>query len=91
MILERLGNAVVQAARESQGKPDHRGWVEITIPVESPERAAADLMTLGAEVEVLAPPELRQQMAATATAILLRHQAAASPKRKSRPAGRRRP
>src|SRR6187401_686576 len=47
--LERLGATVSEAARESAGTPDADGWVRVTIPVESFDQAAIDLLLLGGE------------------------------------------
>jgi predicted DNA-binding transcriptional regulator YafY len=63
--------AIAEAAAETAGTPDARGWVEIVIPIESAEQAAAELMRLGAEAEVLAPPDLRRRIVATAEALSL--------------------
>ncbi|MFD9030944.1 helix-turn-helix transcriptional regulator [Streptomyces sp. NPDC059567] len=41
------------------------GWVEAVIPTESIDHACGELLRLGIDVEVVAPPELRQAMAAT--------------------------
>ncbi|WP_455433189.1 WYL domain-containing protein [Streptomyces roseolilacinus] len=41
------------------------GWVEAVIPVEGTEHACGELLRLGGDVEVMAPAELRQAMAAT--------------------------
>ena len=41
------------------------GWLTATIPIESFEHALGDLLRLGAEAEVVAPPELHSRMAAT--------------------------
>ena len=67
--LARLGSTVTDAARESAQPPDKDGWVEITIPIESIEQAAIDLLHLGTEAEVLKPRELRRRLAATAKAM----------------------
>lgn len=40
-----------------------------TLPVESAEVAAAELLRLGAEAEVLAPPQLRARMAEQAARL----------------------
>jgi predicted DNA-binding transcriptional regulator YafY len=64
--LERLGATVADAARESAQPPDKDGWVQITMPIESIEQAAIDLLHLGTEAEVLKPKELRRRLAATA-------------------------
>jgi predicted DNA-binding transcriptional regulator YafY len=42
------------------------GWVTATIPIESISHACGELLRLGAEVEVLDPPELRDLLAHTA-------------------------
>jgi len=39
------------------------GWVQAEIPIEAPAYAARQLMRLGTEVEVLAPPALRAALA----------------------------
>lgn len=49
------------------GSPD--GWRELTIRTESLEGAHDDLLRLGARVQVLEPPELVAQLAATGRAI----------------------
>ncbi|MFG2089009.1 helix-turn-helix transcriptional regulator [Spirillospora sp. NPDC048824] len=52
-----------QRAAEGAGEPDAQGWVVTALPVESMAVAASELMRLGPEAEVLAPPELRERMA----------------------------
>jgi predicted DNA-binding transcriptional regulator YafY len=54
--------------------------------VESTVVAASELMRLGAEVEVLAPPELRERMAGTAARLAELYLPADRPPR-ARPAG----
>jgi predicted DNA-binding transcriptional regulator YafY len=66
MRLERLGATVMDAARESAEAPDDDGWVRVTIPIESIDQAAIDLLMLGTEAEVLKPRELRRRIAAAA-------------------------
>ncbi|MEW2359401.1 YafY family protein [Spirillospora sp. NPDC029432] len=56
-------------AREEAGEPDADGWVVTRLPVESPEVAEHELMRLGADVEVLEPPELRARMAGNAARL----------------------
>jgi predicted DNA-binding transcriptional regulator YafY len=67
--LDRLGATVGDAARESAEAPDKDGWMRITIPIESVEQAAIDLLPLGTEAEILKPRELRRRLAATARAM----------------------
>ncbi|MET8808797.1 YafY family protein [Streptomyces sp. NPDC004546] len=50
-------------------EPDGAGWVTVTLPVESEEVAHAQLTTLGAEAEVLAPQSLRERFAADAARL----------------------
>ncbi|HEV7352692.1 MAG TPA: WYL domain-containing protein [Brevundimonas sp.] len=51
------------AASESDGR------LTLDVPIEGTEQAALDLLRLGAEAEVLAPPELRAAMAETVRAL----------------------
>jgi predicted DNA-binding transcriptional regulator YafY len=53
------------AQRIQLGAADARGWREVTIPIGPVRPAASDFLRLGAEVEVLEPPELRAAVAAT--------------------------
>lgn len=71
--IEVLGPIVVDAATRTAGKPDRRGWVRCTIPIESIDIAVRDLLRLGEEVEVLGPAALRRTMANTLGAMLRRH------------------
>jgi predicted DNA-binding transcriptional regulator YafY len=67
--LRFLGAAIAQAADSSAGKADSRGWMRVTIPIESIEHAARELIRLGAEAEVLQPAELREALATNARDI----------------------
>ncbi|WP_433479322.1 helix-turn-helix transcriptional regulator [Spirillospora sp. CA-142024] len=72
-------------AAEEAGEPDARGWVVTTLPVESMIVAASELLRLGPEAEVLAPPELRERMAGDAARLAELYRGPDGP-----PAGRRR-
>ncbi len=65
--LERLphlmGRAVANAAAAGEPQPD--GRVLARVPIESDSHAEAELLRLGAEVEVLEPASLRERMART--------------------------
>jgi predicted DNA-binding transcriptional regulator YafY len=63
------GSVEARAVAESAGAPSEDGWVEATLPIESTRHAESMLLRLGAEVEVLAPAELRAQLAITARAL----------------------
>jgi predicted DNA-binding transcriptional regulator YafY len=57
---------VAEAAERTASPPDEDGWMRVTIPIESAEDAARELLKLGAEGEVLEPPELRALLRRTA-------------------------
>jgi predicted DNA-binding transcriptional regulator YafY len=52
-----------------RGDPAEEGWVEASLRIESLDAALPDLLALGAEVEVVAPPALRRLVAETAQRI----------------------
>lgn len=56
---------VVRAVDSTATAIGDDGWVEAVIPVEGTEHACGELLRLGGDVEVVAPAELRQAMAAT--------------------------
>ncbi|WP_340559101.1 helix-turn-helix transcriptional regulator [Streptomyces sp. GSL17-111] len=60
-------------ALATAGPPDADGWTEVDLPVETRAVAVGDLLRLGAEAEVLHPPELREAVARTALAAAVRH------------------
>ncbi|WP_344982066.1 YafY family protein [Streptosporangium fragile] len=64
-----MGAEIVDAALAAAGPPDEDGWVVLRLPTESTRHAHWLLLRLGAEVEVLEPPELRERMAATAAGL----------------------
>lgn len=61
--------AMARGARAAAGPPDASGWLRTRVPIESVKHGHIELLKLGAEVEVLAPAELRARFAATATAL----------------------
>ncbi|HTJ33439.1 MAG TPA: YafY family protein [Dactylosporangium sp.] len=63
-----------RAATEGAGPPDADGWVTVELPAESVPVAYTQLLALGPEAEAVAPPELRELLAAAAerTAALYR-------------------
>ena len=60
--LTLFGAAVAQAVVESAGAPDADGWVTVTIPIESIDQAATDLLRLGLDAEALEPVDLRRRI-----------------------------
>jgi predicted DNA-binding transcriptional regulator YafY len=67
--LKSLSAAVAAAAGRAGPERDRDGRVRVTIPIESTEQAARDLLVLGAEGEVLGPPELRAALGDTSRAM----------------------
>ncbi|MEV6632369.1 WYL domain-containing protein [Actinoplanes sp. NPDC051470] len=54
-----------RVARERAGEPDESGRVVTEVPIESIKHGHTELLKLGANVEVLAPPPLREMLAET--------------------------
>ncbi|WP_399189044.1 WYL domain-containing protein [Streptomyces sp. WAC 04229] len=54
--------------------PAGDGWTEARVPIESIDHAHRDFLRLGADVEVLAPAELRNRIAETARTLAARYE-----------------
>lgn len=82
----RISAAVNTAARSTASDSDGHGWRRVTIPIETPEHAASQLIRLADEAEVLEPPALRELLAATTArmAQLYRRGAVLEPAEESR-------
>ncbi|WP_248837621.1 WYL domain-containing protein [Frankia sp. AgKG'84/4] len=65
----RLAPAVSRAIRDTAGAPEPDGWVRARVPIESVRHATGELLTLGPDLEVLDPPELRDALAHAAGAL----------------------
>lgn len=59
-----------RTARAAAGAPDADGWVRTVVPIESVQHGHTELLKLGADVEVLDPPELRGRFADTARGLI---------------------
>jgi len=68
-LTEMLGPAVAAAVASTATAADDRGWVTAVVPIESAEHAHAEFLRLGAEIEVLAPADLRDRMRRTARSL----------------------
>lgn len=64
-----LNPPAARTIAESDAPPDTDGRVRLTIPIESIEHGLVELLQLGADVEVLEPPALRELMRAAALAM----------------------
>ena len=58
------------------GDPARPGWTTVLMPIESIEHGARRLLSYGAEVEVVAPPSLRQRLLDELAATLARYPSA---------------
>jgi predicted DNA-binding transcriptional regulator YafY len=67
--LRDLGAAVAQAAEASASTADASGWRRVTIPIESIPHAAAQVLRLGAQAEVLEPAALRRELLERLSAV----------------------
>jgi len=73
-----LANARIRSVavdRATRVKESRRGWQQRLVALESIEHGARQLLAFGAEIEVLAPLELRRVLAETAAAVHDRHAA----------------
>ncbi len=80
--LEALGAPVARAAAESAEPADKTGWRRVTIPIESVEQAAGELIRLGTEIEVLEPVALRRRIADLAQEVARLYRAPKAPPRR---------
>ncbi|MEV4311851.1 YafY family protein [Actinocrispum sp. NPDC049592] len=55
-----LGPVVGRALQDTDHHPDEDGWTTVTLPIETNMHALHAILQLGADAEVLEPPELRQ-------------------------------
>ncbi|MFD9392428.1 helix-turn-helix transcriptional regulator [Streptomyces sp. NPDC060000] len=62
------GVALARAVRQD-GPAGPDGWTVARVPIESVEHAHAEFLRLGADIEVLQPPELRERIARTVTEL----------------------
>ena len=70
--LERLGADMAEPIRAA--RPDEKGWRQATVPIEGIEHAASLLIGLADDIVVLAPPELRKALTASAARVYALYQ-----------------
>ncbi|GLY96715.1 WYL domain-containing protein [Actinoplanes sp. NBRC 103695] len=68
-----------RVARDRAGEPDDSGRVITEVPIESIRHGHIELLKLGADAEVLAPPELRDRFAGTARGLAEHYLASPDP------------
>jgi len=71
MLLGRPSGVKIRRSAAPAARRD--GWVQAWIPVESPDETVADMLALGAEVELIDPPELRARVHEAALRIASLH------------------
>jgi len=69
---EYVGNRALQTLVPT-GAPDADGWLRVRLKLDWPREAPEQLLRLGADVEVIAPEELRERMVAVARGVLERY------------------
>jgi len=75
-LLRQFSTAVAEAAEQSAMK-DRRGWVRVSVPIESVAHAANQFINLGADAEVLAPTALRAELKRTVRKLVALYAAGA--------------
>ncbi|AWS47331.1 transcriptional regulator [Streptosporangium sp. 'caverna'] len=71
----RLRGAAARALTGT-GTAEPDGWIRAVLPIESLDHAHGTFLALGADVEVLGPPELRARLAETSRALAARYASA---------------
>jgi predicted DNA-binding transcriptional regulator YafY len=80
-LLELLGPYVTEAAARTMQKPDAKGWIRCTLPIETTSFGVRELMRLGDDVDVLGPPALLAHWRERLAAMTARSAKARSPRR----------
>ncbi|WP_331648808.1 helix-turn-helix transcriptional regulator [Piscinibacter sp.] len=73
--LRGLSTAVADAADKAAGDVDTWGWRRVTIPIESVDHAAGQMLRLGPEAQVLRPAALRKKLVETIAAMAVLYDA----------------
>ncbi|GII78048.1 transcriptional regulator [Sphaerisporangium rufum] len=69
MLRVTAGTGPVEAALAAAGPPEPDGWRVLRLPIEGVRHARWLLLRMGADLEVLEPPELRAAVAESAAAL----------------------
>lgn len=72
-LLPAMFGAAGARAADGVGAPDADGWTEVDLEVEELPVAVSDILRLGLEAEVLAPPELRAEVTRSVTGLAQRY------------------
>jgi predicted DNA-binding transcriptional regulator YafY len=71
----RLTGAAARALADT-GTAEPDGWIRAVLPIESLDHAHGVFLALGADIEVLGPPQLRARLAETSRALAARYASA---------------
>ncbi|MFF9492788.1 helix-turn-helix transcriptional regulator [Streptomyces flaveolus] len=71
---EALLRLTPEGARRLGVSPTGDGWTEARVPIESIDHAYGEFLRLGADVEVMAPAELRDRIAETVRTLATRYE-----------------
>jgi predicted DNA-binding transcriptional regulator YafY len=71
--------AGIRIRRSSPPIAGRRDWVEAWVRIDSPDAMVLDILALGAEAEIVHPPELRAQIVSTAMRVADLHRSHTSP------------
>ncbi|HKA96401.1 MAG TPA: WYL domain-containing protein [Streptosporangiaceae bacterium] len=71
----------IRVRRRTPAVAGREGWVEAWVRIDSMDATTLDMLALGADVEVIHPPELRMQVGRTARQIADLHSADADGER----------
>ncbi|MGK4583076.1 helix-turn-helix transcriptional regulator [Kitasatospora sp. HPMI-4] len=82
---EALVRLTPEGARRLGVTPTGDGWTEARVPIESIDHAHGEFLRLGADIEVMAPAELRDRIARTARTLATRYED--DPGRRALPTG----
>lgn len=70
---ESCFSGVAARALAATGTAEPDGWIRAVLPIESLDHAHKTFLALGADIEILEPPELRARLAATARVLATRY------------------
>lgn len=72
-LVDRVRIAWRFARIMSESAPDAAGWVTLAVEFEDASEACTYILSLGTQIEVLDPPHLREQVRATALAVVAQY------------------
>jgi predicted DNA-binding transcriptional regulator YafY len=68
-LVDAVEPAIHRAVEKTASAPDEEGWVTATVPIEKMSHAHRLFLGFGADIEVLAPAELRDRITRSVTAL----------------------